>query len=533
MRNHRKPKRDRAEYMRAWRARQRAREAPPVELIPKPRSDPGRAIAEWSAACLKIPPGHSNAGKPLILPDYLVRFIEDIFKHRESLLCLARKNAKSSAVAVVLLSMLRGPTRTDGFRAGVVSVSAEKSRELQHLMEGIALASDLSGLRFLRSPQARAVGPVGSVDFHAAERTAGAAAGYDMAFVDELGLLHERNRALVAGMRSSVSAKDGRFVALSIRGDGPFIPEILARRGDPDLSIHLFESDPKAPIDDEKNWRASNPGLGKIKSLDYMKRESRRVLATSADEASFRAQDLNQAVSPSRAMIVGLSDFLMCVTDKLPERTRRAVVGIDLGGSSSMTASAIMYLPDDSGGPVRLEVHAAFPDDPDLKARSKTDGGEDYAGMVRRGELQVYPGRITPVAAFLQDLAARLDHVHVLGVGADRYRKHEALQAFDVARVNWPIWWRGAGASPTADGSHDVRSFQKLVLSGRLRLEESLLMASAIKASAIRFDVLGNPSLHKAGGRIDALSAAVIASGLSVSLGASAYAEAPSFVTVG
>ena len=40
------------------------------------------------------------------------------------------------------------------------------------------------------------------------------------------------------------------------------------------------------------------------KSIEYMKTESRRVLATPADEnSSFRAQDLNQAVSASRAMI--------------------------------------------------------------------------------------------------------------------------------------------------------------------------------------------------------------------------------------
>ena len=520
------------EYMRRRRAKKKARDAPPVELIPKPRSDPGRAIAEWSAACLKIPPGHSNAGKPLVLPDYLVSFVEDIFRHRESLLCLARKQAKSSAVAVVLLSMLRGPTRTDGFRAGVVSVSAEKSRELQQLMEGIASASGLSGLRFLKSPQARAVGPVGSVDFHAAERTAGAASGYDMAVVDEIGLLKERDRDLVNGMRSSTSAKNGRFVALSIRGDGPFIPEILARRGDPDLSVHLYESDPKKPLDDEANWRASNPGLGSIKSIEYMKTESRRVLATPADENAFRAQDLNQAVSASRAMICSLSDWVACVTDKLPERTKRAVVGVDLGGSSSMTAAVALFVPNDKGGPVRVEVWGAFPDDPDLKARSKADG-ENYELMERRGELQVYSGRVTPVGEFLRDLAGRLEGVNVLSVGADRFRKSEALQAFDSARVSWPIYWRGQGASATADGSADVRSFQKLVLSGRLRLAESLLMASAIKASAIRYDPLGNPSLHKAGGRIDALSAAVIAAGLAEQLGDSVYAEAPAFVTVG
>ena len=73
---------------------------------------------------------------------------------------------------------------------------------------------------------------------------------------------------------------------------------------------------------------------------------------------------------------------------------------------------------------------------------------------------------------------------------------------------------RGQGKSATADGSHDVRAFENLVLSGQLRIVENLLMHSAIASSCIIRDDLGNPAIRRMSGRIDALSAAVIAAGL-------------------
>ena len=76
----------------------------------------------------------------------------------------------------------------------------------------------------------------------AADASAGHSSGYDLALVDEIGLLKERDRSLISGLRSSVSAKGGKFVSLSVRGSGPFIPEILKRRGDPALRVHLYEA---------------------------------------------------------------------------------------------------------------------------------------------------------------------------------------------------------------------------------------------------------------------------------------------------
>ena len=90
--------------------------------------------------------------------------------------------------------------------------------------------------------------------------------------------------------------------------------------------------------------------------------------------------------------------------------------------------------------------------------------GRLYERMQEAGELQIYPGRVTDVPAFLEDCADRLAGERVLCCGADRYRRSEVIQAFETADISWPLVWRGTGASATADGSADVRSFQRMAL---------------------------------------------------------------------
>ena len=501
--------------MRAYRAEQKAKRNPKPSPIPAFPADPAAALASWSRRKLKIPPGHPRSGKPLVLPEYITAFVDDVFKHRESLLCIGRKNAKSAGVAVFLLARLCGPLRIPGYRGGVCSVSKEKANELKMQMQAIAEASRLGGLTFMRSP---APGHVlsdwgGRVDILAADRSAGHASGHDDAIVDEIGLLAERDRELVNGMRSSISARDGRFIALSVQGDAPFSAEMLDRAGQPGIAVHHYTAPEGCELDDESAWRAANPGLATgIKSLDYMRDEARRVALTPADQAAFRAFDLNQPQNPARIMLCDPADWRACEVDILPARSGNCVVGFDLGGSSSMTAAAALW--PETG---RLETWAAFPDYPPLARRSEADGCRgQYEEMQRRGELRVYPGRVTPVSAFLGDVAVALAGERVIKAGADRYRAQEAIQALEQARVNWPIQWRGTGAHSHADGSHDVRAAQRLIMSCRLKTRESLVMRSAIANSSVRYDGAGNPALEKARqrGRIDALSAVVISCGL-------------------
>ena len=104
-----------------------------------------------------------------------------------------------------------------------------------------------------------------------ADRTAGHASGYNLVVVDETGLLPERARDLLAGLRSSVSTRNGTIRHISIRGDSPLFREVLANPAVPSM---VYAAPDECAIDDEEAWKAANPSLGTIKSLGLHARRS-------------------------------------------------------------------------------------------------------------------------------------------------------------------------------------------------------------------------------------------------------------------
>ena len=482
---------------------------------PEPPTDPGAALCEWARDKLIVPPGHPKAGERFELPEYLAAFFADALadETHEAALIIARKNAKSAGVAALLLAFLVGPLRREGWRCGVASLSREKAGELRSQVEAIATASGLEGVQFWKrgAPSITTEGG-GSIDILSADKNAGAASSYDLACVDELGLMAEKHRPLVNSMRSSISAKRGKFLALSVWGDGPFCGEIVKRRDDPGVAVHLFQPAPDCALDSEAAHHAANPGLiCGIKSIEYMKAEARRVLATPSDQSSFRALDLNLPGSPSKELVCSPSDWQACVVpaSELPARSGPGYIGFDAGGSSSMTAAAA-YWPETK----RLEIYAAFPATPNLIDRGVADGvGRIYQEAFERSELQVYDGRVTPIGAFLLSLAAALEGAEIAGAASDQYRRAEVQGALEAEALEWPWSWRRMGAGP--QGSGDVRAFQRIILRGEFRTVPSLLMPLALKSTFLRRDGNGNPALERGNtGRIDVLSATVLAAGL-------------------
>ena len=507
--------------MRAYRARRRAAEqGVDEETLARQRQAGGAdevdKLVAWARERLVVPAGHPLAGQPMEVPEFGVAFLRDALRHRESLLCLGRKNAKSAIVAVYILGRLVGPIAIEGWRGGVCSVSLAKAGELKAQVEAIAKASGLVGLEFWRSPSpGRVTSSTGELTILSADKSAGHAAGFDDAIVDELGLLAERDRPLVNGMKSSTSARNGRFLALSIRGDAPFTAEMIEAADDESVAVHLYEAPEDCDIEDESAWHAANPGIREgIKSMSYMRDRARLAARNPADAADFMAHDLNLPQSPGREMICTVADWKQVVgVEQEPERRGPVVVGLDAGGSSSMTAACCIW--PRTG---RMEVRGAFPGTPGLAERGAKDAvGSRYEQLGTMGEVLVYPGRSTPVVAFLRDLADDLQGEQVIACGSDRFRQSEVQDALGDALLRWPLVWRGQGASATADGSADVRAFQRCVADRSIVVVAGrALMAHAISESAIRRDGSGNPALERgrARGRIDPLSAAVIAAGL-------------------
>ena len=501
------------EYRRKRREGQKA--APPAG--PEPGQQLGDVVADWAEARLKVPTGPLR-GQPFRNAPWQRAFLVQALGPgiREAGLSVARKNGKSGLIAALLLAYLVGPLNRPMWRAVVVSLTGILASELRDAIQQTAEVSGLDGsLTVKRSPPPGSIeGLAGSrVTVLASDKAAGHSLGADLAIVDEAGLIGEARRDLWAAVMSSISGRDGRLLAISIKGDGPMFKELGERADDPTVVWHEYQAAPDAALDDEAAWAAANPGLADgIKSIGYMRDAARKAISVSADAASFRAYDLNLPRSPSTETICSAAEWTACEREELPERAGPCCVGFDIGGSVSLTALAAFW--PDTG---RLEAWAACGDTPDLLERSRADGqGDLYCQMAARGELQVYPGRVTPAGDFLLNCLDALRDAKIVSAGADRYRRAEVTEVLEKAGIRWPVVWRGQGAAATADGSHDVRSFQRLVLGNRLAVRESLVMRSAIAESVVRYDAAGNPALDKrrAQSRIDALSACVIAAGL-------------------
>ena len=494
---------DAAARKRAQRAREAASRAhqlggAPPAIAVVDHADPVGVLATWASETLIVPPGHPLSGQPMALPDFATKWLREAWTAHESALSTARKNAKSAIAAILALGYLCGPLRRPGWRGAVASLDKGKAAELRRQVAEIAEASGLD-VTARRSPYPGVIeSATGTLDTLSADKNAGHASGYDLVIVDETGLFPLRARELLAGLRSSVSARNGQIRHISIRGDSILFREILEN---PSVVAHVHAAPDGCDIGDAAAWNAANPGLGSIKSVAYMRAEVERVAGVASDEPSFRAYDLNLALSPTREMVCSPSDLEACFID-VATYEGSCYLGIDIGESSAGSA-AVAYWPETGG----LQSWLAFGDVPSLIERSRRDGA-DYAAMERRGELRTYPGRVVPVGEFVEDVETDLSGANVFVAVADGYKAAELQDC-----CPWPLELVRSGSGP--DGSAAVRAFQRAVLTRAVRTAPNLSLASAIRESTIRRDGNGNPAIDqaRARGRIDTLSAAVLAIG--------------------
>lgn len=201
-----------------------------------------------------------------------------------------------------------------------------------------------------------------------------------------------------------------------------------------------------------------------------------------------------------------MDEWLSCEVAELPPRQGSVVIGIDLGGSASMTAAAF-YWPETG----RLECLGTFPSRPSLLDRGQNDGvAGRYVEMQDRGELSTLGDATVPVAAWLKEVMAHVEGEPVSALTADRYKQAELGEAIDRAGIRAPVIWRGQGFK---DGGEDVERFRRAAYDGKVRSAPSLLLRSAFADAVCLRDPANNLKLAKARstGRIDAAAATVLA----------------------
>ena len=254
----------------------------------------------------------------------------------------------------------------------------------------------------------------------------------------------------------------------------------------------------------------ANPGAahGIGASLEWLQKQAERAIARGGQSLqTFRLYNRNERVSgETRDLLLTPDQWLGCEGESLPPRQGEVVVGIDLGGSASMTAAAY-YWPETG----RLEAHGWFPGAPSPLDRGQADGvARRYCEMEERGEFSTLGDKTVPVAACLVEIMARVQGEEIAAVVADRYKQAELSEAFDKAGIRAPLVWRGQGFR---DGGEDAERFQRAAFDGSVIAAPSLLLRSAFYDTVCLRDPAGNRKIAKARskGRIDAASATVLA----------------------
>ena len=323
----------------------------------------------------------------------------------------------------------------------------------------------------------------------------------------------EKGDNLENAILSGLGKRDGR--ALIISTSAPDDANTFSRWMDeppPGTYVQEHRPPPGLPADDLESLLIANPGAveGIGASAEWLVAQARRAIARGGSAlSSFRNLNRNERVSSEdRSVLVTVDEWLSAEVspDDLPPRSGPCILGVDLGGSRSMSAAAF-YWPETG----RLEALGTFPAFPSLADRGASDGVSGrYIEMQDRGELSVMGENTVPPSLWLAEIVRKLDGAELSCIVGDRFRHAEFTEAMNAAGLRVPFIWRGFGWK---DGSEDIERFRRALFDGEISASPSLLLRSAFADAITLVDPANNHKLAKARslGRIDAAAATVLA----------------------
>lgn len=474
---------------------------------------------------LHIPEG-KKAGKPLKLADFQRKFVKGALAKNVmvGVLSIGRGNAKTALSAGLALAELVGALEEKPQPKREIILAARNRDQARTAFN--FLLGYIQGLP--EEDQAQFIIRRGSkleVEFEgnggglarviAADGKSILGGAPTLAIMDERAAWErEKGDSLENAILSGLGKRDGR--ALIISTSAPDDANTFSRwLDDPPPGAYVQEHRPPMgpPADDLESLLIANPGAkeGIGATPEWLVSQAQRAIARGGSAlSSFRNLNLNQRISAEdRSVLVTFDEWMSAEVspDKLPEREGPCILGVDLGGSRSMSAAAF-YWPETG----RLEALGTFPATPSLADRGAADGVSDrYCQMQERGELSVMGEATVPPGPWLAQIVRHLDGVEVSCIVGDRFRHaefSEAMQAAGLGRV--PFIWRGFGWK---DGSEDIERFRRALFDGEVKVAPSMLLRFAFSDAITLVDPAGNHKLAKARslGRIDAAAATVLA----------------------
>ncbi len=307
---------------------------------------------------LEIPEG-PRAGQRVKLAPFQKKFVKGALAPETSVaaLSIGRGNAKTALSAGLALGSLLGKWDNQPRREILIAArTRDQARIGYEFAAGFArsLPDDIQKqLTFRRSPRLE-IEFEGDGGGHviraiAADGKTALGSAPTLVLMDERGHWPlDQGDALEHALLSGLGKRGGRALIISTSAADDAHPfSVWLDQCQPGVYRQEHRPSPGLPADDAQSLLLANPGAkhGIGASLEWLQAQARRAIARGGSTlTSFRLYNRNERVSgETRDLLLTVDEWLNCETSELPPREGQVVIGIDLGGSASMTSAAFFW----------------------------------------------------------------------------------------------------------------------------------------------------------------------------------------------
>lgn len=480
----------------------------------------GERNAAWIEQYCRIPEG-KFVGQPVTLTPQQRQWLRDIYDTptRRFILSMARKNAKTSFSAFLLLLHLCGPEA----RPNSQLYSAAQSREQAAILFALAakvvrMSPDLNGVVTVRDTAKQLYCEELGTLYRALSAEASTAYGLSPVFTvhDELGQVRGPRSELYEALETASGAQE-EPLSIIISTQAPTDADLLsiliddAKTGkDPRTKLVLYAADESLDPFSMEAIAQANPHLYVFMNVDEVREQAEAARRMPSREASYRNLILNQRISQT-APFVARPVWERCA-DEPSEAVFRAgpvFVGLDLSARNDLTALVLIAQDDEGRWHVRPEFFAPLTGIHDRALRDRVP----YDLWHQQGLLTATPGASVDYEAVARRLCELCDDYPVQVVAFDRWRI-DVLKA-ELARlgVELPL-------EPFGQGFRDMGPALDLLeadlLNEAIRHGNHPILTWCAANAVATTDPAGNRKLDKskATGRIDGMVALAMARGV-------------------
>lgn len=391
------------------------------------RETRGERVIRFIQTMCRVPEG-VLIGQPVKLLPFQREFILAIYDNpngtSRAYLSIARKNAKTATIAMILLAHIVGP---EAFQNSSI-VSGARSRKqaaevYKYASKMVMMSPELRKIIRPIPSQKTLIGLPMNVEYQAISADAAGAHGGSpiLAILDEVGQVRGPYDAFIEAIETAQGAYEGRALLIAISTQAPTDNDLFSRwlddaanANDPHIVSHVYTAPLDCDLTDREAWQAANPALGVFRSLQEVEEYSERAVRMPTAENTFRWLFLNQRVEAS-SPFVSRNAWAACGGLAKPLDGVPVYGGLDLSSVSDLTAFLLMGNIDGI-----WHVHPTFWLPGDMIAERSRADRVPYDLWHKQGLLKAAPGNSVDYEFVAQHIWEQKQRLDIRKIGFDR-----------------------------------------------------------------------------------------------------------------